>query len=77
MPQSYTFSFKLTQLPTKNQNNTLETSLNNRREDAFMALVRAIAGNPSMFAGLKDEESRQFECPNGAIYKIQYHEIRL
>lgn len=75
---SYSFAFKVEQQPTKGMNTTIETCRNNTRKDAYMALLRAMAGNPGMFFDLKDEETRDFiDTKTGMKYTIQAHEIRL
>lgn len=86
--QSYTFAFKVTQLPCKGENRTLKTLVEKNRRVAFWALVRALASNPPMYLGLKDEECREFQDQKatpeelkkkGSIFtfKIEYHEIKL
>jgi hypothetical protein len=46
---------------------------------AFMAMLRAIAANPSQFIDMNDEEFRDFkdEKMEGIVYRIQFHKINL
>jgi hypothetical protein len=79
MSQSYSFAFKVTQIPSKHHNKTLETCISNTKRMAFMAMLRAIAANPSQFIDMNDEEFRDFkdEKMEGIVYRIQFHKINL
>lgn len=84
MSHHYTFTFKVTQLHNKGQNSTLDKTLNNNRAMAFMALLRALAAQPSLYEGMKDEEIKIYldkKCsdnfPEGVKYEIQYHDLKL
>lgn len=81
MSTSYSFPFKVTQLPSKGHNQSPETAINNTQRMAFMALLRAMAANPSQFYDMKDEEFRDFKdeksSPPGIVYRIQFIKLNL
>lgn len=89
MNGSFSFSFKVTQLPSKHHNKSVETAIDCTKRMAYLALLRAMAANPSQFIDMKDGEFRDFKddkawtaelgsnLPNGIVYRIQFHKINL
>ena len=90
---SHTFSYKVTQLPSKHHNHSPESAINNSPKMAFFALLRAMAANPTQYESLKEGEFRDFRdekawtspknekgvgiFQDGIVYRIQFHKIRL
>jgi hypothetical protein len=49
-----------------------------KREDAFMALVRCLASNPALVFNLKDDGMLSFKDPKSDhVFFIQFHKINL
>lgn len=82
MSQSYSFTFKVTQLPSKHHNHSPETAINNTRKMAFMAMLRAMAMNPAYYRDMEDGQFVDFKdekaSENGpVVYRITCHRIKL
>lgn len=79
MPPSYTFAYKVTVSPKARQDKAVDPYISpDKREDAFMALVRALAGQPGIVFNLEDDQSLTFfDEKSKHNFRIQYHKIKL
>ncbi len=77
MTTSHTFAYKISVSQKARQDGSYQPP--DKREDAFMALIRCLASNPAGTFELKDNQVIMFkDTKNGDhVFHIQFHNIKL